>query len=137
MALQGRINVDVLFHDTDGTASLKVVSLEGSTEYATGKVAVVTGTVGTTRVTISPASLTYKDAAGDVVSFASVRRIAFQASGPPVALIRGGLASNISAWSVNDVCVVSESLSGSLVAGGYGVATTAGTASYTMVIYGT
>jgi hypothetical protein len=44
MAIDGRINVDVLFHDTDGTTSLKVVSLEDSTAYTTGKVAIVTGT---------------------------------------------------------------------------------------------
>jgi hypothetical protein len=44
MAIDGRINVDVLFHDTDGTTSLKVVSLEDSTAYTTGQVAIVTGT---------------------------------------------------------------------------------------------
>ena len=136
MAIDGRITVDVLFHDTDGTASLKVVSLEDSTEHTSGKVAIVTGTCGTTRVTIDPASLTYKDAAGDTVAFTSVRRIAFKASGPPVALIRGGLSAAISAWSVGDLCVVSEQLSGSIVVGNYGLLTTAGTASYTLVLYG-
>jgi hypothetical protein len=70
MALNGRINVDVLFHDTDGTTSLKVVSLEDSTEYTSGKVAVVTGTVGVAPVTVLQAGdTTYRDASGQVVSF--------------------------------------------------------------------
>jgi hypothetical protein len=136
MAINGRINVDVLFHDTDGTTSLKVVSLEDSTEYTTGKVAIVTGTVATTRVTIGPASLSYKDAAGDAVAFTSVRRIALKASGPPVAYYRGPL-NVIAGFSDNDLLVVSEANPGSIVSGNYGVATTAGTASYTLVIYGT
>lgn len=65
MAIDGRINVDVLFHDTDGTASLKVVSLEGSTSHTSGKVAIVTGTCGTSQQSISTAS--YRDAAGQEV----------------------------------------------------------------------
>ena len=52
MSLEGRINVDVLFHDKDGTASLKVTSLQDSRAYTTGKVAVITGTLGTASSTI-------------------------------------------------------------------------------------
>lgn len=82
MAIDGRINVDVLFHDTDGTTSLKVVSLEDSTAYTTGKVAVITGTAGTTDVTFSSlGQTTYRNAAGTLVSFSSVRRVAFRWSG--------------------------------------------------------
>jgi hypothetical protein len=81
MAIDGRINVDVLFHDTDGTASLKVVSLEDSTAYTTGQVAIVTGTCGTTAVTINASSLTYKDSwRGQRNQFADVfcnTRVAF------------------------------------------------------------
>jgi hypothetical protein len=69
MAIDGRINVDVLFHDTDGTTSLKVVSLEDSTAYTTGKVAIVTGTVGTTEVSVSISPGTYRDASGAIVNF--------------------------------------------------------------------
>jgi hypothetical protein len=77
MAIDGRINVDVLFHDTDGTTSLKVVSLEDSTAYTTGKVAIVTGTVGTTEVSVSISPGTYRDASGAIVNFTSVSRFAF------------------------------------------------------------
>jgi len=80
MAINGRINVDVLFHDTDGTTSLKVVSLEDSTEYTTGKVAIVTGTVGTAAVAISTQPSSYKDASGSLVSFSSVERVVFLSS---------------------------------------------------------
>jgi hypothetical protein len=86
MAIDGRINVDVLFHDTDGTTSLKVVSLEDSTAYTTGKVAIVTGTCGTTEVSVSISPGTYRDASGAIVNFTSVSRFAFAAT-------PGGIAS--------------------------------------------
>jgi hypothetical protein len=75
MAINGRINVDVLFHDTDGTTSLKVVSLDDSTEYTTGKVAIVTGTLGTAAATVSISPTTYRNAAGELVSFDAVSRL--------------------------------------------------------------
>ena len=58
--------MDVLFHDTDGTTSLKVVSLEDSTAYITGKVAIVTGTCGTTNVTVATSPSTFRDASGAI-----------------------------------------------------------------------
>ena len=132
MASDGRINVDVLFHDTDGTTSLKVVSLEDSTAYTTGKVAIVTGTCGTATVTINVAPSTYRDASGALVSLASVERIAFAAT--PGANIDTGqrtsggdnvITSRNGQVSIVDVPSVSW------------VYTTAGTASYTLVLYGT
>ena len=132
MAIDGRINVDVLFHDTDGTTSLKVVSLEDSTAYTTGKVAIVTGTCGTATVTINVAPSTYRDASGALVSLASVERIAFAAT--PGANIDTGqrtsggdnvITSRNGQVSIVDVPSVSW------------VYTTAGTASYTLVLYGT
>lgn len=136
--VSGSISVNVEFRDTtmsSGVQSLKTIALRDSAEYTGGNVAIITGTVGTTRVTINPASITYRDAAGDNVAFTSVRRIAFTAS-PAAGLIRSGIASTISAYSVGDACVVSEFLP-TIVPGGYGLITTAGTASYTLVLYGT
>jgi hypothetical protein len=139
MAINGRINVDVLFHDTDGTTSLKVVSLEGATEYTTGQVAIVTGTVGTGVVTIQTSPSTYRNASGAIVDLDQndgfIRRIAFQAVGTRCKLdFQGGdLAYSSGAVSVIDTLGV--------VSGGDALTitrdTTAGTASYTLVMYGT
>lgn len=79
MAISGTISVSALFHDTDGTTAINVVSLRSSDEYTTGKVAIVTGTVGTTAVSLwGPGGIGfggYRDAAGDLVSIVQVTRI--------------------------------------------------------------
>ena len=83
MAIDGRINIDVLFHDTDGTTSLKVVSLDSSHEQSAGKVAFLTGTVSTTQVTVAnlASATTYRNAAGNLVSFEYLRAVAFAYTG--------------------------------------------------------
>lgn len=130
MAIDGRINVDVLFHDTDGTTSLKVVSLEDSTAYTSGKVAIVTGTVGTAVASIPVSSTTYKNAAGATVSFAAVQRFAISATGSPVRVQQ-------------DYVLVECAAGRACISDGNGADddfvayTTAGTASYTLVLYGT
>jgi hypothetical protein len=129
MAITGRINLDVLFHDTDGTASLKVVSLENSTEYTTGKVAIVTGTAGTTAVTVPVSPTTYKNAAGSAVSFSSVNQFAFSATGSPCRCTHDYLTVE----SVSGFGCVSRGGG----TGDFSISTTAGTASYTLVLYGT
>jgi hypothetical protein len=139
MAINGRINVDVLFHDTDGTTSLKVVSLEDSTEYTTGKVAIVTGTCGTAAVAVSLATLSYKDASGEAVGFNGfVNRVAFSAS-PGANLF--GTGSNVGLGTASrsgEVNVVDTPINSIYPASaGYEVSTISGTASYTLVIYGT
>lgn len=134
MALDGRINIDVLFHDTDGTASLKVVSLEDSTAYTSGSVAVVSGTVGTSQQSISTAS--YRDAAGQQVSFSGISRVAIQSSGPEVRYLMSASPENIGAISIGQIAVgnISPVFSGP---SNHRIRTTAGTASYTLVLYGT
>jgi hypothetical protein len=135
MPLNGRINVDVLFHDTAGTTSLKVVSLEGSTEYTTGKVAIVTGTAGTAATTVAATlSLPYRDASGSLVTFSDVRRVAFAYSGSVARSLNETLDSAFSIVSAEGRVAISECvLPGvSLQLGG-----SVGTGSYTIVIYGT
>ena len=135
MSIEGRIAVDVSFADTatsSGVQSLKKITLVDTTAYATGKVAIVTGTCGTATVTINVAPTTYRDASGALVSLASVERIAFAAT--PGANIDTGqrtsggdnvITSRNGQVSIVDVPSVSW------------VYTTAGTASYTLVLYGT
>ena len=86
MSINGRISIDAIFHDKDGTASFKVVSLNDSREYTTGKVAIISGTVGTTEVTFttyddgeSPTS-TYRDASGELVSLTAITKVALKAT---------------------------------------------------------
>lgn len=83
MSIDGRINVDVLFHDKDGTASLKVVSLQDSEAYATGAMAYWSGTCGTTSVTLTFSPTTYRNASGQLVGVApgGRGRVAFLATG--------------------------------------------------------
>ena len=133
MALDGRITVDVLFHDTDGAASLKVVSLEDSTEYTSGKVAIVTGTCGTTAVTVDTTDLNYRNASGDLVFISNVQKIAFAASGDASAAVANGPTLHSSSGSIavsSAVGVLQDSINIAVIG-------TAGTASYTLVLYGT
>jgi hypothetical protein len=135
MSLNGRINVDVLFHDTDGTASLKVVSLEGSSEYGTGVVAVASGTVGTAQQTLSISS--YRGADGNVVAFTSAQRAAFQCVGAE-GLFAVSASPELSAGrSSGSVCVNDIPQSFRSSTSGYRVRTLAGTGTYTLVLYGT
>jgi hypothetical protein len=140
MSIEGRINIDCLFHDKDGTASLKVVSLQDSKAYTTGKVAIVSGTVGTTAVTFvtqddgSPTS-TYRDASGTLVSFSQIARVAVKATDSSRPLVFGDSSIPISIVIQGDQvlaypCSVS---SGDNVS----VRSYSGTASYTIVMYGT
>jgi len=137
MAIDGRITCDVLFHDTDGTASLKVVSLEDSTEYTSGKVAIVTGTCGTTEVTVDAAPSSYSDASGSTVSFSSVSRVVLSAS-PHARAFQEGVSSDaprlFSAGGQPACCNTDPSEQNDA---SWFVQTTAGTASYTIVLYGT
>jgi len=135
--VSGTISVNVEFRDTttsSGVQSLKTITLREATEYTTGKVAIVTGTVGTASATISFNSTAYKNAAGSAVSFSQVQRLAFSAS--PLAFLDvsaalgGGDAVLVSRQ--NEATLVDARESGSAI-----VYTTAGAASYTLVLYGT
>jgi len=79
MSIDGRITVDCLFHDKSGTAALKVVSLESSTAYTAGKVAVITGTCGTAAVLIEPSTYEYRGADGQI-TMPNPTRVGFAAS---------------------------------------------------------
>jgi len=137
MALDGRITVDVLFHDTDGTASLKVVSLEDSTEYTSGKVLIVTGTCGTTLGTAtSVAPSTYRDASGSIVSFSAVTRAAFSATPAARALQEGSATAAPRLFSAGGSIAVTDMDPEEDNQADWLVQTTAGTASYTIVLYG-
>lgn len=79
MTIEGRINVDALFHDKGGTATMRVLSLSSGSQYKTGKVAFITGTASGSQTTI-PWEGTYTDSEGNVVT-GSPSRALFSWSG--------------------------------------------------------
>ena len=137
MSIEGRISIDALFHDKDGTASLKVVSLQDSRAYTSGKVAIVSGTCGTSAVTFSSSDNgqpvgTYRDASGSLVSFGVMSKIILKATTPSRGLIFNGPECQIGVPG-NDACVYT----GADPAASYSVRSASGTATYTIVMYGT
>jgi hypothetical protein len=138
--IKGRFGVEVLFTDStvvDGAKSLKTIAVQHATEYDFGKVAVVTGTVGTAVTTVAIAPTTYRNAAGDIVSFSSVSRVAFQASGPTLVACDGVGGCGVNDWTIYSRAgqvAVSEALE--TVSFSINVFGTAGTSAYTLVMYG-
>jgi hypothetical protein len=139
MSIKGRISVDVVFHDTDGTNAINVLTLQDSKEYATGKVALVSGTVGTTAVTFStsdadsPAS-TYRDASGQLVSLSSFSKVVIKPTtqNRPLILTDQDSGSVISV-PAEEVLVYPCGISPN---DGVTVRSASGTAAYTIILYG-
>lgn len=130
MSLEGRISVDCLFHDKDGTASLKVVSLQDSDAYTTGAMAYWSGTCGTTSVTLSFVPTTYRNAAGSLVNVVpgGLGRVAFFASGNGGELTQAN--GPLCLISQNDACVSNIDEQDSV-----SVAALNGTTSYRVVVW--
>ena len=80
MAVSGTINVSMSFVDSttsSGVVSEKKAALSSADAYASGKVAVVSGTVGTAVQNIDLTDLGYRDAAGELVTISTVDRCGF------------------------------------------------------------
>lgn len=106
MSINGRISIDAIFHDTDGTASMSVVSLASSTEYTTGKVLIVTGTAGTVGRTITYAD--YRDASGGLALLGNPAHIAFSWSGASLAKLADVDTEQFRVCSKGNVVAVSQ-----------------------------
>lgn len=131
MSVEGRIIVDALFHDKDGTNAINVVSLSQAKSHANGKVAIITGTVGTAAITIDPAGTTYRDAAGTLVSMTNVERLVFSCSSRCSINEASG---SMFAFASENSPVVAETEQGGL--DGIVIGPIGNTANYTLVIYG-
>jgi hypothetical protein len=134
--VRGTISVDVAFTDSttvSGAQSLKTITLRDATEYTSGKVAIVTGTVGTAQSFIV-VPVDYRDAAGNLSTLGAPSRVAFSATGGGLVRLSDanslGLFSKGGSVSVSDVVPADDGLT-------VNVEGTAGTASYTLVLYGT
>jgi nitrogenase molybdenum-iron protein alpha/beta subunit len=138
--VKGRFGIDVLFTDSTvagGAKSLKTITLQHATEYDAGKVAVVSGTCGTAVVSVPVAPTTYRNAAGSLVSFASVSRVAFSATGAAMVACDGSGGCGENDWTIYSRAgqvAVSEAVETASFS--INVMGTAGTAAYTLVMYG-
>lgn len=133
MSIEGRTNVDVLFHDLDGTSAVRIVSMVSSDYLASGKVAIVSGTHGPSSHTIAKNSTGYKDASGAEVSFSTITRIGLKASHPMTLSTQGSaviVRSDANRVSFSDASMDNGNLTLTPLY-------TAGTGAYTVFIYGT
>ena len=130
MTIAGRLSVDALVHDTTGSTALKALSLESSESVTSGKVAIVTGTCGTSAVSISVAPSVYVDSAGSAVTFGTVTRVVLQGT----AALKF-TSSSVTAYSGTTQCAA-FALSGHTTAA-VNVAAVTGTATYTIMLVGT
>jgi hypothetical protein len=132
----GTVSVNVEFRDTttsSGVQSLKTVTLREATEYTSGKVAIITGTAGTSAVNLGTlGTTTYRNASGSVVSFSAVTRLAFSWSGSSERVVTEQesffvLRSKSGSVAVTDApnSVVAPEISSGV-----------GTGTYTIVLYG-
>jgi hypothetical protein len=131
MSVSGRVNVGVVFHDVDGDSAIKIVSLDDARAYSTGKVASVSGTCGTSTVSVVLDDLGYSNAGGDLVTLTDVTDVFFTASSDCVLTATGASAS---LWATGNQVSASAM---PVAPTGFTVASASGTASYTIVLYGT
>lgn len=133
MSIEGRINVGAIFHDREGTARLKVLSLESSNEYGDGAVALVTGTAGTGSLGISWSG--YRNAAGNTIAIVKPYRLGFRWSGPVPRTLAdaGGIVFRLASKN-GEVSVTT--LPGSAVVAVMPANATAGTGTYTIMVWG-
>ena len=134
MTLEGRIAVDVSFSDSTSSAgvqALKRLSLTSTDAYSSGKVAVLTGTVGTAAVTLTMNPTTYKDSSGAAVAFTVISRMAFKSSGPATVFDASTDANIPSDGNAVAVWSPQGNQGDDVQVQGVG-----GTCTYTLVIYG-
>lgn len=131
--VRGKISIDVQFADSTtsaGVQSLKTITLQDTTEYTSGKVAIVTGTVGTATQGVDTSR--YLNASGNPVTFSTISRIALQS--PTQVRLSSGF-SLLAVSKNNQLSITSNVLNndspGTLVLNSF-----SGTASYTLVLYG-
>ena len=133
MSILGKFAIDVQFADStaaDGVKSVKTLALQHASEYSDGKVAVLTGTCGTSAVTVAISPTTYRDASGSIVSFASISRAAFSADAAGRVKCDG--TGDWTLYSRAGQIAVSEAFE----TASFSISTTAGTSAWTLVLYG-
>ena len=140
MSIEGRIAIDVGFTDTHTAAavqSVQRISLTSTDAFATGKVAVLSGTASTASLQIASyfSNPTYRDASGSVVTFGFVRRIMFSWSGTNQRTLTDSEYNTFKLCSSSGAVALTEFAATDTVAPLISSGT--GTGTYTIVLYGT
>lgn len=133
MSIEGRVSVDIVFHDKSVESNaIKVIEIEGTESMSSGKVAYIKGTVGTQQQTLQINNTGYRNADGAVVGFSQVTRIGLRASRE---MKLADNQENTIICSCDDHVAFSQINTGSnlKIKPQY----TSGTASYTVFLYGT
>lgn len=111
MSIEGIVSSSVIFHDKDGTTTLKIGSLSSSESYADGKMAVITGTCSDSAATIDLKSTGYMMADGTTVGWSSastqVRKIAFSAT-PEARMTGNSFLGDLKLSSSNNAVSMTE-----------------------------
>jgi len=137
--VSGSISVNVEFRDSttsSGVQSLKTIALRDTTEYTTGKVLVVTGTAGTSAVSLAQLDSVYRNAAGNFVSIATPLRIAFSWSGNNYRQLLDSSDFSFKIRSSNGSVAVTD-IEGQAASVDPYIESGTGTGTYTIVLYGT
>lgn len=140
MSLEGLISTSALFHEKDGTASMKVVNAASAESYSSGKIAIVSGTCGTALTSVDFSQ--YKTAAGedfDILNVTEVRRLAFSATPAGMMETSGSIPIMYVGSSSGEVSVVSSPGFTGIVPVSppqVSVRSISGTASYTVMLLG-
>ncbi len=131
MSVEGRVSVDVLFHDRDGTNAINTLTIQDVDGYSSGDVAYWHGTCGTAAVTLEFGPTTYRRASGGLATVmpgGSSGRVCFLATGNGGKLTQTN--GDITLLSFGHACVSDldeqESIS---------VAAFAGTTEYTVIVW--
>jgi hypothetical protein len=140
MSIEGRIAIDVGFTDTYTASvvqSVQRISLTSTDAYATGKVAVLSGTASTASLQLDSYSVTptYRDSSGNVVTFNVIRRIMFSWSGTNRRTLTDSEYDNFKLLSSAGAVSLTEFAPSDTVAPLISSGT--GTGTYTIVLYGT
>jgi hypothetical protein len=140
MSIEGRIAIDVGFTDTYTASvvqSVQRISLTSTDAYATGKVAVLSGTASTASLQLASYSVTptYRDSSGNVVTFNVIRRIMFSWSGTNQRTLTDSEYNNFKLLSSAGAVSLTEFAPSDTVAPLISSGT--GTGTYTIVLYGT
>jgi hypothetical protein len=141
-SVRGTIAVDVVLTDstsTSGGSSLNTITLRDATEYTSGKVAIVSGTVGSGVVTIQRTAVGYVNSLGESVSFSQISRVALKADAGLTLFYRTafpavpGPSASGGRVAVADVPTSSQTQTSFAIL----MNNTNQTATYTLVLYGT
>lgn len=132
MSTEGRVIIDALFYDRDGTVSINVVSLNNTVAVNGGEVAVSEGIASVDPVLANGSG--YRDASGELVVFNEHHLFAVAATGT-ISITSVAAGDGLTNVTVTDGVAVIQNPSGGGIDGLY-VSTYSGTARYSIMFIG-